>query len=196
LASSELLEKTVADLLDDVASETPAPGGGAVAAVAVALGAALAEMAARFSRKSWHGAEAALASARALRERAAPLAQADADAYAELLAAQRRPPGDSGREATLAAARSRAIAIPLEVAASGSEVAALAAALVEHGNPNLRGDAAAAALAASAGAAVGASLVEINVGGRDDERLAQARGLAAAAAAASERALAAAASVS
>ena len=41
LASSELLEKTVADLLDDVASETPAPGGGAVAAIAVALGAAL-----------------------------------------------------------------------------------------------------------------------------------------------------------
>jgi formiminotetrahydrofolate cyclodeaminase len=182
LASSDLLQKTVADLFEEVASETPAPGGGAVAAVAVALGASLVEMVARFSRRSWEGAESALEAAQAQRARVAPLAQADAEAYAQFLAARGRP----GEEA---AAHARTVEVPLEVAASGAEVAALATALAEQGNPNLRGDAVAAALAASAGAQAAAKLVEINVEGRADERLDRARELAAAAARAAERAL-------
>lgn len=173
MASSDILEKTLARFLERVAAETPAPGGGAVAAVVVAMGAALVEMVARFS-----GAGDAVAAAQALRERAAPLAQADADAYAAFLAARDE------------AAHSRTVEVPLEVAAIGAEVAALAADLAERGNPNLRGDAVAAALAASAGATAGAKLVEINLEGRADERLARAREYASAASAATARALA------
>jgi formiminotetrahydrofolate cyclodeaminase len=36
-------------LLDDIAAATPAPGGGSSAAAVIAVGAALAEMAARFA---------------------------------------------------------------------------------------------------------------------------------------------------
>jgi formiminotetrahydrofolate cyclodeaminase len=164
LGSSDLLEKTLTGFLEDVAAQTPAPGGGAVAAVAVALGAALAEMVARFS-----GADEAIAAAAALRKRASPLAQADADAYATFLATRDE------------AAHARTVAVPLEIAAIGAEVAALAAALAERGNQSLRGDAIAAALVAGAGTTVGAKLVEINLEGRPDERLEQAREQAAAA---------------
>ena len=179
----------MAALLEDVASATPAPGGGAAAAINVALGAALVEMVAGFSR-SWEGAEAALATARGSRARVAALAQADADAYAGLLAARRRPADDSGRTAAVDAAHSRVVDIPLEVIAIASEVATLAAALVEHGNPNLHGDAVAGALAAGAGAKAAAELVEINLEGRADARLARTRELASSAAEAAERALA------
>ena len=189
MASSELLQKTVAGFLDEVASETSAPGGGAVAALAVAMGAALVEMVARFSGPVWDGAGAACATAQALRARVEPLAQADADAYAGFLASRRRPSDDSGRDAALDEAKSRIVEVPLEVVTCASEVAALAAALAARGNPNLRGDAAAAALAASAGAEIAAGLIEINLGERADELLARARGLAAATAAAAERAL-------
>ena len=187
MASSDFLQETVAGFLEQVASETSAPGGGAVAAVSVALGASLVEMVARFSRRSWDGAEAAIAAAEALRSRVAPLAQADAEAYGDFLAARRQRSDDA-----FEAAHACVVDVPLEVAATGAKVAALAAALAEHGNPNLRGDAAAAALAASAGAEIGARLVEINLSGRADRRLARAREHARDAAAASERARAAA----
>jgi formiminotetrahydrofolate cyclodeaminase len=170
LASSDPLGQQLGELLDDLAAETPAPGAGAVAAVAVALAAALVEMAARFSQ----GAEDALAAASALRARVGPLAQADGEAYAEFLAARRAGADDSE-------ARARAVAIPLEIAECGSEVAALAASLGESGNPNLRGEAVAAARTASAGAAIAAALVELNLGGEPGERLERARRLAAAA---------------
>ena len=92
---------------------------------------------------------------------------------ADFLDARRRRADDT-------AARSRAAAVPLEIAECGAEAAALAASLAEHGNPSLRGDAVGAAYAASAGAAIAATLVEINLTG-PDERLDRARALAAAA---------------
>jgi formiminotetrahydrofolate cyclodeaminase len=163
LASSDGLDA----FLDELAAATPAPGAGAVAAVTVAFGAALVEMAAGFAR-DWEGSGEALATAHALRERVVPLAQEDADAYAAFLADR-----DD-------AARARIVAVPLEVAECGSAVASLAASLAEHGNPNLRGEALAAAHAGSAGATIAARLVELNVAGQQDaghpdERLEQAR---------------------
>jgi formiminotetrahydrofolate cyclodeaminase len=174
LASSDLLQRRLSELLDDVAAETPAPGAGAVAAVAVAFAAALVEMTARFSGR-WEGSAETLAAAETLRARVAPLAQADGEAYADYLAARRR--GDD-----LAAVQSRVVAIPLEVAECAAAVADLAAALAEHGNPNLRGEVIAAAHLASTGAAIASRLVELNLEGVADERAGRARRLAVAAA--------------
>jgi formiminotetrahydrofolate cyclodeaminase len=171
LGSSDPLQASVAGFLEDVASATPAPGAGAVASLVVALAAALVEMAARLSP----GEDDARAAAEALRARAAPLGQADADAYEEFLAVRRRGEDDS-------AARDRTVAVPLEIAECAAEAAGLAARLAGRGNPSLLGEAVAAALAAGAGAEIACTLVSINVGGGPDERLDQARTLAAAAA--------------
>ena len=88
MPAPEYLDLAVRDLLAEIASRTPAPGGGSVAAITVAMAAGLVEMAARFSDDHWAEAGGALAQAKALRERAAPLAREDAQAYERALAAE------------------------------------------------------------------------------------------------------------
>ncbi len=193
LASSDYLSEPLSRFLELIALEESTPGGGSVAAVAVAMAAALAEMAARFS-KDWPEAPGVVAQAKALRERAAPLAQADAEAYEEYLAAIRLPKDlDSEvRDATIGRALSRAAEVPLAIAEAGADVAALGALAAEHGNPNLRGDAVTAALLGEAGARAAANLVAVNLGTTEqDERVRRARQAVVAAAEAAQRALAA-----
>jgi methenyltetrahydrofolate cyclohydrolase len=157
------LEQPLAGFLDSVASGEPTPGGGAVAAVAVALAAGLCSMAAHLSAE--HLADAAELAERAerLQERVAPLAQEDATAYAHVLSAYRTPDGDpNARQERIRRALSGAADVPLAVAEVGAMVAEIAVRLAREGNPNLRGDAVAAALLAEAGTRAAAVLVEIN----------------------------------
>ena len=146
------------------------------------MAAGLVEMAARFSH-AWEGAEDAAAQAEALRRRALPLAQRDAEAYEAVLRA-----GDAERRAALDGAS----AVPLELTQVGADVAELGAAVAAHGKTSVRGDAAAGAVLGAAAARVAANLVAINLAGsRDDERVERGAALATAAAASAERALAA-----
>jgi len=177
----DYLELSVSGLLDALAAPTPAPAGGSAAALAVAMAASLAAMAARLSERHWEGAAGAAAEADTLRARVAPLARADADAYGRVLEAFRMPEGGGAeaRDAAIGEALGEAAAVPLAVAAVAADVAALAAEIAGRGNPNLRGDAAAAAALADAGARIAAHLVAINVGvGGGDERVTLARKLA------------------
>jgi formiminotetrahydrofolate cyclodeaminase len=191
LASSD---ESVEDFLDSIAAETPAPGGGSVAAVVVEMAASLAAMAARFARQHWDGAAGALAQAEALRARAAPLAQEDAEAYEAVLTAMRMPRDLEAevRNTLIGDTLSRAADAPLRIAETAADVAELGATLAEEGNPNLRGDAAAAAVLSEAAARAAANLVEINLATTEtDERIGRARELAHAARVAADRALAA-----
>ena len=99
--------------------------------------------------------------------------------------------GDAAaRDETIGRALADAAAVPLEIAAIAADVAVLAADVAEHGNPNLRGDAAAAAVLAEAGARVAANLVAINLAGDRGGRASRPRAaLAAAASEAARRAL-------
>ena len=85
------LTATVADFLEQLAARTPAPGGGAVAAVVCAMAAGLVEMAAAFD--SGGQLDGVGERAHALRGRVADLAAADARAYGEVLEALRMPAG-------------------------------------------------------------------------------------------------------
>jgi formiminotetrahydrofolate cyclodeaminase len=193
-ALSVFSEQNVEDFLDSVAAETPAPGGGSVAAVVVEMAAALTAMAARFAREHWDGAGGAVAQAEVLRARTAPLAQEDADAYEAVLTAMRMPLDlePEVRNTLIGDTLSRAADVPLRIAEAAADVAELGATLAENGNPNLRGDAAAAALLSEAAARAAANLVEINLATTEtDERIGRARELAQAARTAAERALAA-----
>ena len=169
------LEQPLADFLDSVASDEPAPGGAAVAAVAVALAAGLCSMAAHLS--AGHLADAAELAERAehLRERVAPLAQEDATAYGHVLVAYRAPRDRDlvERQQRIRTALSGAADVPLAIAETGAMVAEVAARLVKEGNTNLRGDAVAAALLAEAGVHAASVLVEINMraGEIADDRL-------------------------
>jgi formiminotetrahydrofolate cyclodeaminase len=187
------LETPLGELLDLVAARSAAPGGGSAAAVAAALGAGLVAMAARFS-EDWPEASGASAQAEALRRRAGPLAQSDANAYAQALAVLREPGGGDPetRDARIGDALAEAAEVPLQIAEVAADVAALAADVAERGNPNLRGDAAAAAVLAEAAARISANLVTINLTMREeDERVARALTLADNAARSAKRAVAA-----
>jgi formiminotetrahydrofolate cyclodeaminase len=172
-------DQTVRELCDTVAAETSAPGGGSVSAVAGGLAASLVAMAARFSSE-WEDAAGAVAQAEALRARLLPLADEDAHAYENFLLARRmsREVEPEVRDAAIGDALSRAADVPLAIAEAAHDVACLAAELAERGNPNLRGDAATAALLAEAGVRASANLVEINLATRaGDERIERAREL-------------------
>jgi methenyltetrahydrofolate cyclohydrolase len=167
---SGYLDMRVGEFLDELAAARPAPGGGSAAALAVALAAALCAMTAELSARHLAGAPQLAAQARGLLRRAAPLAQADADAYAGVLTALRAPAQPDGqREEQVSAALARASEVPLEVAELGDSAAALAADVADRGNPAVRGDALAAAQLAAAAARTAAALVQINLAGMPDD---------------------------
>jgi formiminotetrahydrofolate cyclodeaminase len=186
--SRSFLDLTLSEWLDELSAARAAPGGGSALAVAVANAAAVVTMAARVS-----DAGGLVAQAEALRARTAPLAQVDADTYAQALSAR----DDAGRlrqeqrDWEIGKAFARAAEPPLEIARAAADVAELAAELALNGAPEIRADAVAAA-ALAAGVARGCvTLVEVNLTAVDgDPRVAEAVRLADGASAAAVRAAA------
>ena len=176
---SEYLDLPLGAFLDLVARGNPAPGGGSVAAVAVALAAGLSGMAARLSAGQLADAEGLADRADVAMRRVAPLARIDAESYGRVLDAYREPDSET-RSESVSDALSGAADVPLAVAEIGNEVAGIAARLVEEGNPNLEGDAIAALLLAEAGVRAATVLVEINLSSAnvEDDRLGRANELA------------------
>ena len=177
-AVPDYLDVSLGEFLDLVASDAPAPGGGSVAAIAVALAAGLSGMAARLSAGRFADAPELADRADASRRRVAPLAAADAESYGSVLAAYREPDPET-RKARARDALSGAADVPLAVAEIGNDVAGVAARLAEEGNPNLRGDALAAVFLAGAGVRAASALVGINLSSAnvDDDRLRRANSL-------------------
>jgi formiminotetrahydrofolate cyclodeaminase len=193
--ADDLLGARVDDLLDAVAADTHGPGGGSVAAIVVALSASLLAMTARLSHDVWDEAGGAIAQANLLRERVAPLAAADAQAFRDAIRALGgEPRSETGsRPLELGSALARAAEVPLQIAETAADVAALAVLVAERASPDVQPDAAAAAALAEAGARAAAHLVEVNLGARaEDERVAAARALVARAVESSRQAFAAA----
>jgi len=158
LASSEsgsFLDLPLKEFLDAVPARTPAPGGGAVAAMAASLAAGLVAMAARFGAEDWACRAEVVGRAEALRAKVELLADADAASYSAFMASRN------------AVTRERIVAIPLEIAQISAELAELAKLAVLEGNPNVRGDASAGADLAAAAASIGSRLVRINADAGD-----------------------------
>jgi formiminotetrahydrofolate cyclodeaminase len=156
-----------------VASPSPTPGGGSVAAHAGALAAALAQMVAGLTmgKKKYAAVDAEMRElavrAAGLGNTLAALVARDASAYAVVAAAYKLPDeGDaqaSEKARTVDDALMHAADVPLETARACAEVAELALAVAERGNTNAATDAGVAALMAEAGC-VGASYnVRVNV---------------------------------
>ena len=170
--------ESLSDFVGSVASSSPTPGGGSVAAHAGALAAALAQMVAGLTvgKKKYAAVDAEM---RQLALRAAALATTlsalvarDAAAYAVVAAAYKLPADDDAqathRTATIDDALLHAAEVPLETANACAEVAALVLAVAERGNANAASDAGVAAQLAEAGC-VGASYnVRINVSSLGD----------------------------
>ena len=173
-------DQTLGGFLDDLASDAPAPGGGAAVGMSVALAAALVAMVCRLSlgRKGFEAAtiEAALGRADALRLRGLVLAEQDALAFGEVSAAYKLPRSTDGEEAArreaIQSSLLGAAMVPLDAAGAARDVATLAESLVGRSNPRVVSDLGVAAASARA-AIAGASLnVHVNTGLLDDREVA------------------------
>jgi formiminotetrahydrofolate cyclodeaminase len=166
------------DLLDAVAAQRPTPGGGCSAAWSGAMSASLVEMAASFTlaRPKYAGIHHRMADvrrdAKTLRRELVELGERDAEVgYEAVLAALRLPEKHPMRERRLEEARSEASEVPLAIAEATASVAELATEAARTGSLHLKGDAITAALLAEAASRAAGQLVEINLIGREDERL-------------------------
>lgn len=155
-------ESSLQQWSDAVATASATPAGGAVAALASALAAALVTMVAGLTTRrekyaAVHGhAQQVLERAESLRAELLELATYDAEAVAEYLDALRLPQGTeferTAREAARRATLLEAARVQLELLHQAGEVAALAEAMAGSGVATAIGDAATAAfLAVAAG---------------------------------------------
>ena len=172
------IQMKVHDFLRELASGSPAPGGGSASALAGSMGAALVAMVARFTAGRSGDPELERQVEQKLQEsiRLQLLLQEDVDrdtaAYSRVLEAYRLPKQDEAQKKE----RSRAIQEtlqeaarqPLQVARSSLEVLQLCPWAIERGNPNTWSDAAVAALLAQSGIEGSLANVSINLAGIKD----------------------------
>jgi formiminotetrahydrofolate cyclodeaminase len=183
----ELADVTMGRLHDVLAEPGPGPAGGSAAALATTMAAGLVRLVARVSRE-WEDAPGIAAQAAALGDRSLLLADDDHRVYAHALAQLDAP----DRDASLGKALREAARVPLEIAETAADVAALAALSAREGAETVRGDAWAAAVLAEAASVAAAGLVRVNLATRpDDDLCARAELATRAAAAARDVALAA-----
>lgn len=155
-----LADLTLKDLLEQTAAGTPVPGGGSLAAMTGAVGAALAEMVARLTagRAKFAAADAEM---RTLAERAQTLRGAlladmerDAAAYTAVMQAFQLPRDTAAekqrRTEAVQTALEHAARVPLAVAEKALAVMELAQTAVRSGNPNAASDGAVGAMLARA----------------------------------------------
>ena len=168
-----LTDMTVKEFLSELASDSPAPGGGSVAALAGAAGAALCAMAARLTigrekrRDAWKEMEGLRDEASSLGERLGALVDEDAEAYAAVVAARRLPKATeaehAARGAALRDAVIRSARVPLETLTILRSLVGCAAQAVDRGNPSCLTDAGSAAQMVRAGAMAAAYNVRVNL---------------------------------
>ncbi|MCG3140136.1 MAG: Methenyltetrahydrofolate cyclohydrolase [Anaerolineae bacterium] len=171
---------TLEQFHDELASASPAPGGGSAAAMAGALGAALVAMVARLTigRKTYQDVSAEfenlLPRADALRAELLQLMVHDADAYRRVMDAYQLPKdtdaAKTARADAIQSALQHAANVPLRVAQACAEILEMAQRAAARGNKNAASDAGAGALMAEAGLRAALLNVEINLGLIQDER--------------------------
>ncbi|MBN1826479.1 MAG: glutamate formimidoyltransferase [Candidatus Eisenbacteria bacterium] len=173
-----LASMRVCDFSDEVSTESPAPGGGSVAAVCGSMGAALAGMVANLTvRKKgmedvWDEMADLAAEAQPLKDFFLHAIDRDTDAFGAVLDARRLPKKTdeeiAARDAAVLEAMKKAVTVPFDTLAATEKVIDLAGRAAEKGNPASASDAAVAAICAE-GAAEGAWFnVIINLADLDD----------------------------
>ena len=160
-------------------SKEPTPGGGAIAALTAATGAALAEMVANltFGKKGYEAVQPEMeelqAKAEAIRKRMLELSQADADVFNIFMNALGLPKNTdeekAARTAAIQQAYKDAAMVPFEIGELANQIFDLAELASRKGNQNLITDGIIAAINARAAVKSAFLNVRINLSGIKDE---------------------------
>ncbi len=174
-----LTSKKITDFMDELASDSPAPGGGSVAALCGALSASLASMVANltFGKKGYrkYNAEMDALAVRAqeLKDKLTDLVDRDTEAFNRVMAAfglpKKTDEEKAAYEEAVAEATRGAALVPFEVVSMMPEVARLARTVAEKGNVNLTPDAGVSGLTAGLAARGAAYNVRVNLQNLPDD---------------------------
>ncbi len=166
-----LRESSMAQWLSDLADKTPAPGGGAVAALHAATAAALLGMVTSYtSGEKWADREDRMNELNIklaeIRNQALNLVEADATAFGEVSAAYKLPSKSEGEKkaktAVLQTALKSAAKPPMDVARLTNSIIEIARDLAVLANPNVISDVAVATITARAALESAIINIEIN----------------------------------
>ncbi|HSU27946.1 MAG TPA: glutamate formimidoyltransferase, partial [Chitinophagaceae bacterium] len=145
-STNKLIERSLADFADETASESPAPGGGSIAAYAGALGISLATMVANLSshKKGWDDKWEEFSKwaekGQEYKTELLRLVDEDTKAFNRIMAAMGMPKSTeaekSAREKAMNEATRQAIDIPFRVMQISLESMEVIKAMAESGNPN------------------------------------------------------------
>ncbi len=173
------IDQPIRHFMDKLASKSPEPGGGSVAALTGALGAALVSMVGNLTlgKEKYKDVqpriEQLLKESEILRSEMQDLIQKDTEAYGALSAVYKMPKNTDDEKAARTAKMQEALKIacqiPFEIGLKALEVAKLAQRAADIGNVGAVSDAGVAVLLARACAQSAALNVKINVNSIKDE---------------------------
>jgi len=158
-----LVDKKLEEFLDELASSSPAPGGGSVSALLGALSSALTSMVCRLTENKKGYEEVSeeikkvLEESESLRKKITELIDEDTNVFNEVMSAFKVPKNDISRQKKIQDAMKKATEIPLKTMRECYKALELARVVAEKGNVNSVSDAGVAALTANTGVQ-GASL--------------------------------------
>ncbi len=177
--NTALVEMKVSDFIDEVSRESPAPGGGSIAALAGSLGAALQSMVANLTSSKrgsekidnilWDAAE----KSQSIKDKLLKAVDDDTNAFNEFMDAKRLPANNEEqkqkRKEAMLQGLKNAVAVPLNTAKLCLEVIEISKVVAQHGNPNSITDVGVGGSVAYAGVIGGIYNVLINLKQIDDK---------------------------
>ena len=173
-----LTSLSIIDFINETASDSPAPGGGSVSALAASLGAALTSMVCRLTigKKKYADVqeeiENILKQSEEFRSNFNAIVDEDSEAFKKVMSAYGLPKENeeqrTRRSAEIQEAIKTATLVPLKLMGLCVESMKLVKIIVERGNPNSLSDAGVAALMLNAGYGGAALNVKINLGSLND----------------------------
>jgi len=176
---------SVTDFINEIASNSPAPGGGSVSALAASLGAALSSMVCRLTigKKKYADVqveiEKVLKQSEELRVKFNAIIEEDTTAFNKVMAAYGLPKETeeqkTKRTAEIQIATKTATLVPLKLMELCVEAMKLVKIIAEKGNQNSLSDTGVAALMLQAGCEGAALNVLINLNGMQDEAFVEAK---------------------
>ena len=174
-----LASMKITEFIDELASESPAPGGGSVAALCGGLSAALASMVANLThgKKGYTKYDDIMdemaVKAQKMKAKLVDCVDRDTEAFNRVMDAMRMPKNteeqQAEREAAIDEANRGAALVPFKVLSYMPEVVKLARTAAEFGNRNLTPDAGVAGLTAALAARGAAYNVRVNLQGLPDD---------------------------
>lgn len=174
-----LRDLSVKDFIYETASDSPAPGGGSVAALSAASAAALIEMVANLTigKKGYEAVSSEMEeikkTAASYKEKFVNYIDEDSNSFNEIMAAFRMPKDTdeqkAARSAKIQSGYKAAATVPFNVGKDAYELLALAEKVIDKGNKNAVTDGAVAAMQARTAVHGAFYNVKINIGSIKDE---------------------------